>query len=160
MSDQPPQDSPERSELLRRLAGTPVPALVVEFPRRDLGGIPISRCRIEVLRHSVVDDIRTRVASKMMRDGPTPSEVGHEVWAALFGDACVRELMAAAVTGCRPIEGSGATFPRLFLSGSEIAEHLTPAETQQLLDYYNAAQVSRGVVDLTEEAPTDAPASV
>lgn len=160
MTEPTQQDSPERSELLRRLADAPVPALVVDFPRGDLGGIPIAKCRVEVLRHAVIDDIRARVAAKMMKDGPTPAEVGRDVWLVLYGDACVRELIAASVTGCRAIEGSLTTYPRLFLTGSEIAEHLTPAETQQLLDAYNVAQVSRGVVDLPEESPSDAaPAS-
>lgn len=145
------QDSPERTELLRLLSDTPVPALVVEFPRRDLGGAPITRCRVEVLRHAVVDDVRARVATRMLRDGPLPTEVGTDVWFVLYADAVARELLAEAIRGTKPIEGTLRSFPRLFLSGAEIAEHLTPAETQQLLDAYNVAQVSRGVVEMTEE---------
>lgn len=128
--------------MLRLLGETPVPALVADFPRGDLGGIPIAKCRVTALKASSVDYIRARVAERMVEAGQTPASLTYPVWAALYGDACARELIAEAVTGCRLIEGSATTYPRLFLTGSELAEHLTPVEVERLLELYNLAQLA------------------
>lgn len=141
MSD-PTTDSTERSELLRQLRESPVPALVADFPRGDLGGIPIAKCRVTALKAAAVDAIRARVAERMVEAGQTPATLTYQVWAVLYGDACARELIAEAVTGCRPIEGSADAFPRLFITGEELAENLTPAEVQRLLELYNLAQLA------------------
>lgn len=154
MSDQS-TDSPERAELLRLLRESPVPALVADFPRGDLGGIPIAKCRVVTLKAAAVDAIRARVAERMVEAGQVPATLTREVWAVLYGDACARELIAEAVTGCRPIEGSIDAFPRLFLTGEELAEHLTPAEVQRLLDLYNLAQLA-ALADQDDATDTEA----
>jgi len=154
MSDQP-TDSTERSELLRLLRESPVPALVADFPRGDLGGIPIAKCRVTALKAAAVDAIRARVAERMVEAGQTPGALTYPVWAALYGDACARELIAEAVTGCRPIEGSVDAFPRLFITGDELAENLTPAEVQRLLELYNLAQLA-ALADQDDATDTEA----
>jgi hypothetical protein len=138
----PDQDSPERVALLQGLRDTPVPAQVVPFVRRDLGGVPIAHCRIAVLTHRAHDEARRRVAVRMIADDVTPERLGGIAWEALYQDAVARELMCEAITGCKPIEGSGDVFPRLFFTGDELCDHLSPAETQALLDLYAEVQAS------------------
>lgn len=148
------QDSAERSELLRKLRETPVPALVVEFPRRDLGGIPITFCRVEVLRHKVVDETRIRVAERLMVSGHTPEKLGTIAWEVTYSDAVARELVAQSLTGTKPIPGTTDTFPRLFFDGDELSDQLAPAEIEELLACYESAQALAHIRQETNGAST------
>jgi len=138
----PPNDV-EPSELWRRLNESPRPSEVIDFPRKDANGKPLSRVRIQVLRMLEHDQARIR-AHEWLKNKKIPAKEFEGITIReVYGDAVARELLAMACVSDEPIKGtedSGAPkYARLFRSGEDM-ETLTADELVVLFTAYEMCQ--------------------
>ena len=138
----PPNDV-EPSELWRRLSEAPRPSEVIDFPRKDANGKPLSRVRIQVLTMTEHDHARIR-AHEWIKGRSVPQEdLDGMGMREVYGDAVARELLAMACVSEDPIPGTEASgapkYGRLFRSGEDMAT-LTADELVVLFTAYEMCQ--------------------
>jgi len=136
----PPNDV-EPSELWRRLNETPKPSEVIDFPRKDANGKPLSRVRIQVLSMMEHDEARIKAHQWLKDKHISPEEFGGPTIREVYGDAVARELLAMACVAEEPVKGTedNPRYARLFRSGKDM-EALTADELTVLFTAYEMAQ--------------------
>ncbi len=140
----PPADVSAKDLFLQLLG--PKPGEEFDFPRKDHKGRPVARIRIQVLsmrEHETarVEAHRKLKAKYLLKEEDMNGITMREV----HGDACAREVLAAACRHTEPTEGSenterGASYPRAFRDAEQINDELTSNEILTLFHAYLLVQ--------------------